>query len=591
MALRAAKQLYPQIEIHFIARERFASAAKRVPWITNVITLPTDSLLMPVLTNEKTEGQALSDVARWIGPLVKQPWDMIINWSFSNASSYLTGILPGRVKLGYSRRRDSSFSAVDGWSHYIQAIVQGKVSQNIHLTDILTTQLLTALQIHVGDPANDGNTAATSPSFFSLSLTDQQIRQSTGDMKKKWIAIQLGAGQEAKTWDIGNWIKLAQEILKRNSGWGIYLLGGKEDSERARIFMEELAPFARKPNTVISLVGETNFDLWASVVSRCQWLFAGDTAAIHLASVLGTRILNISVGPVRYHETGPYGNGHYVVGSANECQACAQKGSSTDHSCRTDVTPEAAYATWSYGSNEWAHRRQISIETHFQQLGWDKKYQSVRILRSRIRQSNDGGGVVYEPVLHTSLTLDDWTAMTMGHIARSWYCGWVPQLGQEITRESIGPALVQKLRELQEATDVLSQICDQAIKTSSSLYHKSTSLKSRVVMEIQDREELQKLGNTLTDLDDLVDRLAKTHGTLMAFSQMSKVLMHNLKGTDLSEIGKETIQSYQHIHDGVQVLKEWLKHTLQLARPVVIPTSNVTLLGPLTKSKEKELTT
>src|SRR5690242_10522718 len=61
MALRAAKQLYPQLEIHFVARERFAAAAKRTPWIESVITLPTDELLGPVLKGDKEEKQALGD--------------------------------------------------------------------------------------------------------------------------------------------------------------------------------------------------------------------------------------------------------------------------------------------------------------------------------------------------------------------------------------------------------------------------------------------------------------------------------------------------------------------------------------------------
>src|ERR1700733_11380892 len=81
MALRAAKQLYPNLEIHFVARERFAAAAKRVPWIHKVVTLPSEQILAPVLTGEKTELQALSDVARWVGPLVREPWDMVVNWS------------------------------------------------------------------------------------------------------------------------------------------------------------------------------------------------------------------------------------------------------------------------------------------------------------------------------------------------------------------------------------------------------------------------------------------------------------------------------------------------------------------------------
>ena len=194
MALRAAKQLYPNLEIHFVARERFAAAAKRVPWIKKVVTLPTEQILAPVLTGEKTELQALSDVARWVGPLVKEPWDMVVNWSYSEASSFLTGLLPARVKLGYSRRRDTTFAAADGWSHYIQAIVQNGLSQNIHLTDIFTTQLLTALQIHFGEPMNDGNAPVTSKNFFELEIGEKEGKWR--DRSRKWVAIQLGAGRE-----------------------------------------------------------------------------------------------------------------------------------------------------------------------------------------------------------------------------------------------------------------------------------------------------------------------------------------------------------------------------------------------------------
>src|SRR3954463_14173287 len=70
MALRAAKQLYPELEITFVARERFAAAASRVPWIAQVVTLPTDELLAPVLSGEKKDVEMIPELARWLAPLV-----------------------------------------------------------------------------------------------------------------------------------------------------------------------------------------------------------------------------------------------------------------------------------------------------------------------------------------------------------------------------------------------------------------------------------------------------------------------------------------------------------------------------------------
>ncbi|HAR41109.1 MAG TPA: hypothetical protein DCS07_00495, partial [Bdellovibrionales bacterium] len=125
MALKAAKELYPELEICFVAREGFAAAAQRVSWLDKVITLPSDALLDPVLSGDSSRHQAMKELARWSANIISRPWDIAVNWSYSEASSYLTALIAAKVKLGYSRRKDLSLSAMDGWSHYLQSIVQG----------------------------------------------------------------------------------------------------------------------------------------------------------------------------------------------------------------------------------------------------------------------------------------------------------------------------------------------------------------------------------------------------------------------------------------------------------------------------------
>lgn len=578
MALRAAQQLYPELEIHFVCRARFAGAAARVSWIKNVITLPTDELFGPILEGRKSEGALVPELARWIAPLAEQRWDYVVNWTYSDASSFLTALLPARVKLGYTRRKDGKIACADGWTHYVQAIVQGGVEQNIHLTDILTTQLLTALQIHLGESAADGNAAVTSKSFFNLELGERDSAWAggggTSEPNKKWIAIQLGAAQEAKSWDPSNWARLARTILKRHPEINLVLLGGREDQARASAFLASLrADPAIDPRATLSLVGETDFDLWASVVGRCQWLFSGDTAAIHLASVLGTRVLNVSTGPVRFAETGPYGNGHYVIRSSRPCKACEKhETEASQHGCRDLITPEAAYATWSYASSEWSHRRKTPLETHFRNLGWSTHARSIHVHRSRIRSTADGGGVFYEPLLSHPMTLADWNSMVMGHVARAWYCGWTPQIGQELSREAVDPGLLQSIRELDEESGVLETLLEQAEQTALALKDKSSLLKSNKVMHVRDRQQIQELGVRMSEIEGLLDRLATTQPALRSFSQMAQVMMHNLRGDDLRDLGEETAISYKQLREGAVILRDWIRHTLKLAKPIALTT-------------------
>jgi ADP-heptose:LPS heptosyltransferase len=569
MALRAAKQLYPNLEITFIAREKFAHAAKRVPWIHEVVTFPTDALLGPVIAGKKTEKEAVSDLARWTLPLVDRPWDLIVNWTFSDSSSYLAGLLPGRIKLGFTRKKDLSFSSADGWTHFIQAVIQGGLDQNIHLTDIFTTQLLTALQIHFGDPAEAGNAAVTSKSFFSLKLGEREMGIIAEESARKWITVQLGASQESKTWPAERWAKFLQLVMDKHPEYSITLLGGKEDIERERALYKWLDR-SRYPQ-LNSLVGQTDFDLWASVISRAQWLISGDTAAVHLASVLGTRVLNVSVGPVRWAETGPYGNGHYVVASGLPCAGCESRSDDlAAHACRDNVTAEATYAAWSYAASEWAHRRNITIESHFSRLGYTEQLATVDIRRARIRDTDHGGGLVYEQLPQRPLVAGEWTSMAFGHMARAWYCGWVPPVGHEVRRDRIGPQLIKALRELDESTRVLEKICSEATITAVSLKKCAQGMKSDHVMKLQDRDEIQNLARKLVELDELMERVGKTQIPLQAFSKMSKVLMHNLSGDHLADLGQESAECYRQLGGGIAILRDWLKHTLGLARPMAV---------------------
>jgi ADP-heptose:LPS heptosyltransferase len=559
MALRAAKQLYPSLEIHFIARKDSVDAARRVPWIENVIALDSEDILRPVLDGQKTEVEALREIARWLAPLInktqKNSWDLIVNWSYSDASSYLTGLIPARVKLGYTRRKDASFGAADGWSHYIQAVVKGDVRQNVHLTDILTTQLLTALQIHFGEPANEGNAPVTSKSFFSLEL-GPEMQDELGwcwrDYSRKWVAIQLSI--PTNVWSMQSWIALTQMVLRRNPDYSVVLLGGEKDETRARELIAAIP--TEDQGRLLSLVGKTDFDLWASVLSGCQWLFAENAAAIHLASVLGTRVMSITPTPSLFSQRGPYGNGHYTVARA--------KGS------EEAIPPQGVYAAWTYAVHEWAHRRQYDMETHFEKLGWKTEAALVQVYRSKIRGTHDGGGVVFEPQITRPAALEDWFSMVMGHMARAWYCGWVPPVGQELTRERISPALVKILRELDETTQVMTQIYGESILTSLAINRKSTKLKSAKLMQVSDRDEITNLGKKLLELDSLVERLVAAQPSLKAFSQMAKVLMHNLKSDQLTTLGRESAGAYRQLNDGVAILRDWLSHTLTLARPKAV---------------------
>lgn len=565
MALRAAQQLYPELEITFIAHESFAGAAERCPWISRVISLPTEDFVRPMMSGTRTAQSMIPEIAGWVEPILNQTFDVVINWTYSEASSFLAGILPARVRLGYTRRRDGSLSVIDGWSHYIHSVVQTETLQSIHLTDILTTQLLTALQIHFDEPIEDANNqSVTSKSFFEIQKVTS-VCEGWNQPGTRWIAIQLGASSAEKMWDPAEWAKLASKILRRHDDTRIILLGGEKEKELEARFFDALRTEERSSGKnssvfekrVFSKVGKTSFDLWAQILADAQWVLSTDTAALHLASVLGTRVLNVSIGGVRFRETGPYGNGHYVVKSASR---------------EKPLNSDAVYAVWTYASTEWQHRRETPIFEHFKNLGNSTLFTDVEVYRSKIRASEGGGGIYYEALSDGKLSMENWYSQVLGHLAREWYCGWVPPVGQELDRAEVSMELVQNLRKLSEGIEVLDKIYGETIRSAEELLRKTKSLKSENLMKVSDREKIHELGKKLEELDGLSERVGSTQEPLLPIHRLGKILMHNLTGKRIADVAEETVGVYRFLRVGITGLRNWTDHTLGLARPVAVET-------------------
>ena len=550
MALRAAHQLYPELEIHVVARPGSCEALRRVPWIAGVIPLDGTEILTPFSEGGEphlSESRAIQKAARWLSPLVSQPWDFVLDWTFSEMSSYLSSLIPATVRLGYARTEQLQGICMDDWSCYLQGVIQNSISQNIHLTDLLTTQLLTALQIKVGEPRDPGQESVTSKQFFALENAPQGWLDE-GPVHQKTVAIHLGGSSPQVTWDISAWARLCREILVRHPDYRIVILGDERDRERTQTFFERLAELGAGQSRILSLVGRTGFDLWAKAIARSSWLISSDSPALHLASILGTRVLYLATEGERFQESGPYGNGHYVL-----------------RPMKGELSSESVYATWLYAATEWFHSRKESLQDHLKRVGLVEG--ELQVYRSSIRGLADGGGVHYRPLVDQTLSTEDWSGMVLGQVARAWFCGWTAPTGSEISREMLSPELIHSLRGVSESFTALTKILDQAIECSSRLEKKSERLKSAHLIDVRLREELQIAGAELLELDALIERLGNVHRPVLALHRMREIFMHNIEGQSLSEVSVEGRQIYERLKVASGIYQKWIDFTLGLARP------------------------
>ncbi len=125
------------------------------------------------------------------------------------------------------------------------------------------------------------------------------------------VVVQSGASRAFKGLPTA-WIRAVQERLPgARFGW----IGSS--GERAAI--EEALAAGLKG---ACLAGETSFPEAAAVVARAALVVSGDTAALHLAALLGRPSVSAYFGAQRPQDTGPYGDGHFCLFEPPECAPC-----------------------------------------------------------------------------------------------------------------------------------------------------------------------------------------------------------------------------------------------------------------------------
>ena len=146
----------------------------------------------------------------------------------------------------------------------------------------------------------------------------------------KFVAFVPFARGKTKTWNIDNYIVLADKIKAFNEELKIVVLGSKDDYGKI------------KTNNIIDLCGQTNIKELAQILSICKVAIGADTGAMHLANAIG--IKNIFIfGGSDIKETAPYGNNAKVISANLSCSPCRGKCKFNKEKCLEQIEPNNVF--------------------------------------------------------------------------------------------------------------------------------------------------------------------------------------------------------------------------------------------------------
>jgi ADP-heptose:LPS heptosyltransferase len=281
-ALRAIKRTYPNAEIHVMTRSRFESALDGLSVVDRRWTLPTTSIIEPLVRDEVDLVQSFNRMDGFVQELQNEKFDWIVNFTFSPFSSYLTHSLttPNTKVTGYTRHQDGSLALNDEVSAYFYAQVGLDGANRVHLADVFGS----LIGVEYTEEDWIGPHAITE----KLNLSDA------------FITCHIGASQDHKSLTPTQWGRLIRYVNQRHPNLKIALIGS--ESERNRIpEIRQAAPTA----PILDFVGKTKIYELFEILQKTELLVGGDSAPMHMASLTDTPSLNISTGNVNFWETGP----------------------------------------------------------------------------------------------------------------------------------------------------------------------------------------------------------------------------------------------------------------------------------------------
>lgn len=278
---RALKRRYPESQIDFLVRPRFAAALEGLAEINRGIELPTEAIFSPLLEVPFQIDESLKQVDSFIEGLKSENYEMIVNLSFSPASSYITDLISNEKTLikGYTRHGDGFLSIPDDVSAYFYAQVGVGRPNRVHLSDLF------CMMVDI-DPINADWKA---PKLPTLKV----------ELPERYSVIHIGASDARKSYPAYKWRSVIS-YLEKSAHLPVILIGSKDEAEDGFLISA-----GYDPKAVINLVGQTQlYDLFA-IIHNADLLMGGDSAPVHIAALVDTPVLNISFSSVNFWETGP----------------------------------------------------------------------------------------------------------------------------------------------------------------------------------------------------------------------------------------------------------------------------------------------
>ncbi|HSS29409.1 MAG TPA: glycosyltransferase family 9 protein [Nitrospiraceae bacterium] len=326
--LSRLRQEWPDVAIDLVVDRSFAPTAALLTGLRQVISCDFTRLLDDCRTQSKSLVTLMQEMTTGAAPLRDARYNRIVNLTFNRQTGLLASYIGAPDLRGITAGPDGNPIVHNPWLSYFTDLHRHRRFNRFNLVDLY---------------AMGGSGPGT---FSPLSVTvpadgrdwaDEFLCSQTTTVRQ-WIAVQVGASDVMKAWR-PEYFGRTLAVLSRHPGLGFVLIGTAAESESIE---QAKATYRAGGGTapMLDASGRTTLHQLVGLLSRCRLLLTNDTGPMHIAVGVGTPVIDLSVGHVDHHETGPYGPGHWVIQPDLACSPCGFDQICAHHACKDRLIPE-----------------------------------------------------------------------------------------------------------------------------------------------------------------------------------------------------------------------------------------------------------
>ena len=336
--LYGIKQKYPRANLAVMTDTRCVEIASDVSFIDEVIPLDLTSLHRKINDSQCSIFEKYDYLNGLLSDLKGRPFDLVYNINFSKIPALLCQLFENSNVIGYRLDPKTHKLIKEPWVSFIFHLMRHRNMLRFNLVDLLASY-------------ENGDHAPSPTLFFHTNGTENIPIEHLTSNDSLVIGLQMGCGGDLRRWPVDYFAALAHRLVK-GLGARVVLFGSKAERHLEERFIDEwsgLTGMRSSPEEVIDLMGKTNISQLAASLEKCNLLITGDTGTMQLATAVGTKVLALFMATALCHETGPYGEGHYVMQAHMPCFPCTEGGSACQKPvCQRLILPEMVYALVSH---------------------------------------------------------------------------------------------------------------------------------------------------------------------------------------------------------------------------------------------------